>query len=217
MSRRSSLAAALLAVTATSACAPIVSHGSHIRPGFSGGSTTVIGSGPTYENGDDPGPLYLGAATLNAAYGWVPSNAQVPSVRVGLQAPVAADLYVQAPRGWLGPGAVGVGMLYSLFHTMPYLQTGVQKASGLGLHALAGRYAYRGETSVLAESEERARVYLGAAQVPMTGRMTVHVHAGYADGHVRRRLRNSSTFYIDEDRWARLAGFTVEFHAPRPE
>lgn len=210
--------AALLFATG---CAPMIAHGPVVHPGFSFGASAALGRGPTYENGDDPGPFYLGSAGLHGAYGWQPTSGHRPAVRLAAHGPVAgivgADLYLQAPRAWLGPAAGGVGILTegSARGYMPYVQAGMQNARGLGAHVVTGRYDRGRRQFVGYWSEERASVTWLSAQVPLTTRATVHLHGGFARGHVTRQSSNSSTPYIDEDRWVGLGGVSAELHRAR--
>src|SRR5688572_11854937 len=96
-------------------CAPMIAHGPDIHSGFSGGASASLGTGPRYENGDDPGPFYWGATTLSAAYGIRPSSDYRPAIRLGIQGPtvggLAIDAFAQTPRRWLGPVSAGIGVL----------------------------------------------------------------------------------------------------------
>lgn len=203
-------------------CAPMIGHGPTVHPGFSGGASAAIGNGPTYENGDDPGPFYIGSGMLHAAYGWQPSSPRLPALRAGVQGPVphgiAADVYLQAPRGWLAPGAAGFGVVTSMQgqRVMPYLQAGVEDSRGLGGHVVFGRYHEPRRQMIGYWTEERATVTWISLQVPAAAWATVHLHGGFAAGHVTRQASNGTTPYIDEDRWVRLAGVSIELHRSRP-
>ena len=213
----------LLAAPLATGCAPMIAHGPSVHPGFSAGASATLGTGPTYENGDDPGPLYLGAGMVHAAYGWRPVRGDLPALRVGLQGPAAggagADVYVQAPRAWLGPVAAGAGFLAEgagrSGRVMPYAQVGVENAAGFGTHVVVGQYDQGQRQFVGYTSHERATVTWLSAQLPASSGMTIHVHAGLARGHVTRQNSNSPTPYIDEDRWVGLGGLSVELHRPR--
>jgi hypothetical protein len=198
------------------ACAPMIPHGPRVRAGPSGGFSAALGRGPTYSNGDDPGPFYLGAAALSGAYGWRPARASLPAVQVGVQlpwpGPISTDLYVQAPSAWLGPVAGGVGVRTEVDgRAMPYAQVGVQHSSGAGLHLVVGRYAHTRQ-QLMYSDEERASVGWLSAQLPMWSRLTAHLHGGLARGHVRRRYDRGGEPYVDEDRWVGMGGVTVEVH-----
>jgi hypothetical protein len=199
-------------------CAPIIAHGPDVHPGFSGGVSAALGNGPTYENGDDPVPFYLGAAEINAAYGIRPESDSRPAFRFGLQAPtagaVSADIFTQAPRRWLGPVAAGGGILGEFSRDgrlMPYLQAGVRNDAGFGINVAVGRYwnhDRRASTTV----NERAQVNWLNFEVPLGERAALHLHAGYASGHVKKTFNGGTEPYVDEDRWVRLGGATLEFH-----
>lgn len=198
-----------------------MAHGPAVHPGFSGGASLALGKGPTYENGDDPGPFYLGAFAVNAAYGWRPRSGQVPAARIGVGGPAeggaTTDLYVQLPPAWLGPVAAGAGVLVGVpkGRRMPYVQAGVQDASGLGVHLVGGWYDNPREQKLGYWYEERARVAWLSAQLPVSPWATIHAHAGYAKGHVTKQFDRDQAPYRDEDRWVRLGGITVELHRPR--
>ena len=136
---------AFVLVFALAACAPIIAHGPDVHSGFSGGVSAALGNGPTYENGDDPVPFYLGAAAISAAYGIRPESDARPAFRFGLQAPtegtVAVDIFAQTPRKWLGPVSAGAGILgeISRGRQMPYVQAGVRNEAGFGVNLAVGR------------------------------------------------------------------------------
>jgi hypothetical protein len=202
------------------ACAPMIPHGPDVNPGLSVGGSAALGGGPTYENGDDPGPFYLGALGVNVAYGWRPQNGSLPAIRVAAQAPahdgIGADVYVQVPPDWLGRIAGGVGMLAEVptGRRMPYAQLGILDDRGYGLNVVTGRYNDR-KQFLGYWSQERAQVTWVSAQLPLYSRATVHIHGGRAQGHVKRQNDNSVTPYIDEDRWVNMAGLTLELHRSR--
>jgi len=217
---RARRALAIVAAPLASGCAPMIGHGPVVHPGPSVGASAALGSGPTYENGDDPGPFYVGGAMVQAAYGWQPASGRLPAARIGVQGPVedgvvAADVYLQAPRAWLGPTAVGVGALVDGRRTMPYAQVGAHSARGFGGHVVVGRYDQGRRHFIGYWSHERATVTWLSVQLPVAGRATVHLHGGLARGHVTRQWQNATTPYIDEDRWVRLGGLTLELHRPR--
>lgn len=199
------------------ACAPIIAHGPDVRPGFTGSGTVILANGPTYENGDDPGPFYFGATVLSLGYGIRPANSSLPAIRVGVQAPTtrgaAADIYLQAPRRWLSPFAAGVGVQAEVpqRREMPYLQAGVKNQQGFGVDFVVGRYSDR-SPKVGYTVWERAQVNWLNVEVPLTEWVSLYLHGGFASGHVTKRNSSSSTPYVDEDRWVRLAGATIELH-----
>ena len=218
MRRRSSILLILIAATyLAQGCAPVIMHGPDVHKGFSGGVSAVLGTGPTYENGDDPGPFYSGALTASLAYGIRPDNDGLPSVRLGLQAPtsdgVGSDLYLQVPRKWLGPVAAGAGLLAEFPHRrqMPYLQLGLSNGSGFGLNAVIGRYADRWSHPSY-WVRERAQVNWVTLELPIAEWASLHLHGGFASGHVVKQSTRDTTPYVDEDRWVYLSGLTVEFH-----
>ena len=201
----------------------MIAHGPSVHPGFSTGASAALGTGPTYENGDDPGPLYQGGGMVHAAYGWRPARGNLPALRVGLQGPVeggvGADVYVQAPRAWFGPVAAGAGILAEgpgrSGRAIPYAQVGVENVAGFGAHVAVGGYD-RGPRQFSGYwSHERATVTWLSAQLPASGEVTLHLHTGLARGHVTRQGANSPTPYIDEDRWVGLGGLSVEWHPRR--
>ena len=201
----------------TAACAPMIPHGPDVKPGFSVGASAALGTGPTYENGDDPGPFYRGAVLVNSAYGLRSENGSLPAIRVAAQSPtdeaVGTDVYVQVPPAWLGRMAGGVGLLaeFPTGRRLPYAQLGVQDRRGYGVNIVSGRYnsqkQYMGYSS-----KENAQVTWLSAQIPLFARATVHIHGGMARGHVKRQFDNSNTPYIDEDRWVNMTGLTLELH-----
>jgi hypothetical protein len=199
------------------ACAPIIAHGPDVRAGFSGGMSAALGNGPTYENGDDPVPFYLGAAALNLAYGIRPKSDARPAYRFGLQAPtagaVSVDLFAQTPRRWFGPVAAGAGILaeVSRGRQMPYLQAGVRNKKGFGINVAIGHY-WDHDTRAGFTEKERAQVNWLNFEVPLGQRAVLHLHTGYASGHVKKTVDGQIAPYVDEDRWVRLGGVTLEFH-----
>lgn len=211
----------LLLVLALSilACAPVIAHSPDVKSGLSGGVSAVLGSGPTYENGDDPGPLYFGAAMASIAYGFRPEKDTRPAVRVGLQGPTvgnqAIDVYVQAPRSWFAPVATsaGIGLLAegSDGRRMPYVQAGIKSHEGFGLDVAIGRYSAR-STKPAYLLDERAQVNWLSFEVP-TGRLaSLYLRGGFASGHVTKRWTMDTSPYVDENRWVKLFGASIEIH-----
>jgi len=205
---------------AVQACAPIVTHGPQVRPGGSGGISVSVGGGPTYENGDDPGPYPFGGAVLHAAYGFRPASPREPALRVGFQMPTygwsAADVYVQAPRAWLGSSsAAGVGLLAEgSGRVMPYVQAGVANAAGAGVDVVAGAYTFRWG-GIGYDVYERAGLGWLSAQLPLARWLTARGHVGFARGHVRKYSQGSAEPWLDENRWVKLSGLTLEVHGTR--
>jgi len=209
--------AAFALVFACAACAPIIAHGPEVRPGFSGGMSAALGNGPTYENGDDPGPFYLGAVAINAAYGVRPESDARPAFRFGLQAPtagaVSVDVFAQTPRKWLGPVSAGAGILaeVSRGRQMPYVQAGVRNEEGFGVNLAVARY-WDHDRRAGDDINERAQVNWLSFELPLSRWAAIHLHAGYASGHVKKTYDRQTVTYVDEDRWVRLGGVTLEFH-----
>lgn len=199
------------------ACAPVITHGPEVRSGFTGGATTALGKGPRYENGDDPGPFYFGATMVNVGYGVRPTSNSRPALRIGVQAPTvgaaAADLYVQAPRRWLGPVSAGVGILsdFAEGRQMPYIQAGAKNRDGFGLDVAIGRYSDDFTTSTYIV-HERAQVNWLSFEAPLAKYVSVYFRGGFASGHVTKLFLRDVTPYRDERRWVRLGGASIELH-----
>jgi hypothetical protein len=176
-----------------------------------------LGNGPTYENGDDPVPFYLGAAAINAAYGIRPESDARPAFRFGLQAPtggaVSVDVFAQTPRKWLGPVAAGAGILaeVSRGRQMPYVQAGVRNEEGFGVNLAVARY-WDHDSRAASNINERAQVNWLSFELPLARWAALHLHAGYASGHVKKTSDRQTVTWVDEDRWVRLGGVTLEFH-----
>lgn len=204
-------------VLSVEACAPVIAHGPDVRSGFSGGLSAVLGNGPTYENGDDPGPFYFGAVTASAAYGIRSANDSRPALRFGLQAPTgggaAVDLYVQTPRKWLAPVAAGFGLMaeFSDGRQMPYMQAGIKNRDGFGLDVAIGRYSNK-NSAIGYTLHERAQVNWLSFEVPIARWASLYLRGGFASGHVTKQGNRDSTPYVDEDRWVKLGGATLELH-----
>ena len=195
----------------------MIAHGPDVHPGFSGGVSAALGSGPRYENGDDPGPFYFGALAANAAYGFRSAKDSRPALRLGIQAPTergaAADLYLQAPRKWISPVAAGVGLLAEFpdGRLMPYLQTGVTNSSGFGFNVAVGRYADKSSRASYTVWE-KALVNWLTVEAPVGDLVSLQFHGGFASGHVKKQYSFDTTPYVDEDRWVMLGGVTLEIH-----
>jgi hypothetical protein len=207
----------LVLVLSIQACAPVIAHGPDVHPGFSAGLSAVLGSGPRYENGDDPGPFYLGALAASAAYGFRSTKDSRPAMRLGIQGPTergaAADLYLQAPRKWMSPVAAGVGLLAEFpdGRLMPYLQAGVTNSSGFGFNVAVGRYADKTSRTVYTVWENALVNWL-TVEAPVGALMSLHLHGGFASGHVKKQNNVDPAPYVDEDRWVMLGGVTLEIH-----
>lgn len=216
---RAVAAGSLSILALANACAPMITHGPEVHPGFSGGISMSTGRGPTYENGDDPGPFYWGAAAASAAYGIRPSSSARPAARFGVQAPtegaVAIDVFLQAPRKWVRPVSAGAGVLaeFSDGRQMPYLQAGVRNGEGYGANIAVGHYWNRNRNTGYT-LHESAQVNWLNLEAPVSRFATFFLHAGYASGHVRKKMDRSPEPYVDENRWVKLGGVTVEFHRP---
>jgi hypothetical protein len=141
-------------------------------------------------------------------------------VRVGIQTPTeggfASDMYVQAPRSWLGKFAMGAGLLTGTpsGRSMPYLQLGIESSEHFGVDAVVGHYS-QSEQKVRYSVSERAYVNWLSLQIPFAPWATGYVHGGFARGHVRKQFDDDPLPYIDENRWVRLGGATIEFHRRR--
>ena len=200
------------------ACAPVIAHRPDVRQGITGGVTAALGNGPTYENGDDPGPFYSGALMANVGYGFRPTTESRPAVSIGLQGPtvenVALDFYLQAPRRWFGPVAGGVGVLaeFSGGRQMPYLQAGTKNGSGVSVDVAVGRYTRSYKSKFGYSRQERAQVGWLSLEVPLEKHMSVYLRGGYASGHVTKWIGPGSIPYIDEDRHVGLGGVSIELH-----
>lgn len=180
--------------------------------------SAVLGNGPTYENGDDPGPFYFGAATASAAYGIRSASDSRPAVRFGVQAPTegeaAVDLYMQAPRKWFAPSvSAGIGLMaeFSEGRQMPYVQAGVKSREGFGLDLAIGRYSNR-YSAIGYTLHERAQVNWLSLEVPVARWASLYFRGGFASGHVTKQANRAATPYVDEDRWVKLGGATLELH-----
>jgi hypothetical protein len=199
------------------ACAPIIAHSPDVQPGFSGGMSAAVGNGPTYENGDDPGPFYFGAVTASAAYGIRPTSESRPAFRLGFQAPTeggaALDLYVQTPRRWLHPVTAGVGLMaeFSDGRQIPYLQAGIKNNEGFGVDVAVGRYTNRNSHAGL-DRREKAQVNWLSFEIPLARWASLYFRGGFASGHVTKRGIREATPYVDEDRWVKLGAATIELH-----
>jgi hypothetical protein len=199
------------------ACAPVIAHGPDVHSGFSGGLSGVLGHGPRYENGDDPGPFYFGALAASAAYGFRSPKDSRPAIRLGLQGPTeggaAVDLYLQAPRTWMSRVAAGVGLLaeFSDGRQMPYLQAGVTSSSGFGFNVAVGGYANKSSRTSYTVREKAVVNWL-TVEAPFGDRMSLHLHGGFASGHVKKQGKFDATPFVDEHRWVTLSGLTVEIH-----
>jgi hypothetical protein len=207
----------LVLVLSIPACAPMIAHGPDVHPGFSGGVSAALGSGPRYENGDDPGPFFFGALAENADIGFRPAKDSRPAMSLGIQGPsergAAADVYFQAPRRWISPVAAGVGLLAEFpdGRLMPYLQTGVTSNSGFGFNVAVGRYADKTSRASY-KVWENALVNWLTVEAPVGALMSLQFHGGFASGHVKKQYSFDTTPYVDEDRWVMLGGLTLEIH-----
>jgi hypothetical protein len=124
---------------------------------------------------------------------------------------------MQVPESWLGKMAGGVGVLAEAREQryMPYVQFGGENSRRTGAHIVVGTYAYTDDRASLSV-RERATVSWLSLQLPVTRWNTLHLHGGYAYGHVRKQYHVSATPYIDENRWVGLFGLTMELHRRGP-
>ena len=195
----------------------MIVHSPDVTDGWSGGVSASLGSGPRYENGDDPGPFYWGAATLSTAYGIRPRSENRVAARFGIQAPTdgvtAIDMFLQAPRRWIRPVTAGAGVLaeFSDGRQMPYIQAGAKNSEGYGVNVAVGRYWNRNRSTGYTLTET-AQVNWLNFEAPVSRFATLYIHAGYAFGHVKKKVEWDSEPYVDENRWVKLGGATIEIH-----
>lgn len=127
-------ASAALLFLACFACAPVVTHGPRVEPGFAAGATLGLVPAALCDSCGAMLPTW-GAY---GRYGFVPDAAGQPAVLVtgtlGLGF-VEGDLYVQAPG--TGSLAYGAGVLGSNWYVMPYLQLG-RSTRGSGFYTTQG-------------------------------------------------------------------------------
>ena len=138
--RRSLLLAPLpLLALVAGACLPAIAHGPAIDQGWSVGATASFSS-VREDEAEGIDDVLFAPLGVNGAYGWRPESDGRPAFRVGLHVPAIfyalpqVDLYVQAPRRWLGDFQAGVGAATSAFSEAPYLQVGRVREDGSGWH-----------------------------------------------------------------------------------
>jgi hypothetical protein len=98
---------------------------------------------------------------------------------------------------------------------IPYVQAGREDARRVGGHVVVGAYAFTEQRNGFFV-RERAAVSWLSLQLPVGRWNTIHLHGGYALGHVKKQVNASSTPFIDENRWVGLFGATMELHRPNP-
>lgn len=156
-----------LALTIGAGCAPIVTHGPVVEPGWSAGGAASLGVTKTLREPGRTGGLdgllhSVGDLIVFAGYGSAQAAPDALGVRVGVQLPVfyavpelapdaapmpaALDLYVQLPDGDDGL-ARGVGVLGGPVYIAPYVQAGsADRGSGWhttqALALIGGRHVF---------------------------------------------------------------------------
>lgn len=184
------LAPCLLPTLLAAACAPVVTHGPRVEPGFTfygtaGGARSSC-SRPACDTQLAP---QQGAGVR---YGRA-ASASAPGLSAGLTVSTALvsselDLYVQAPTSVPGLD-VGVGLLAAATHRMPYVQAGRMSADGSGWYTTQG-FAFLGSRppqwslSVEGPGEERVkpRYWAPTLAYRTRGRYGVHVYVSGAFG-----------------------------------
>lgn len=224
--------AALVFVTlsAVGGCAPAVTHGPRIEPGFSGGFSASLSAGPRYENGDDGPTIFLfGPVGVNAGYGWSSPRAGGAGLRLGVHVPVPAvtlvqpDVYVQFPRDLLAglDAGVGVSALGTVWGRvrMPYVQLGHISERGSGWYTTQGYYRNDRNVEVPVRPVYRSEAWIPAIGYQRGGaRTTSHLYLMGMTGRVFYRCDASGDAICRiEPRWSVAAGVIVERHRLRPQ
>ena len=89
--------------------------------------------------------------------------------------------------------------------------SGVTSSSGFGFNVAVGRYADK--TSRASYTVwENALVNWLTVEAPFGALMSLHLHGGFASGHVKKQNNFDTAPYVDEDRWVMLGGATLEIH-----
>lgn len=124
---------------ASTACAPMVTHGPRVQPGTHVVVTAGAGISPcdTVRCNLD----LLPQAALGIRTGRVATETR-PGMALGVNASInllssELDFFVQAPTG-LTSMDVGAGVLVSAAHTMPYVQVGRMGENGSGFYTTQG-------------------------------------------------------------------------------
>ncbi|HEX2207724.1 MAG TPA: hypothetical protein VHG93_08575 [Longimicrobium sp.] len=128
---------AVLLVASAAACAPMVTHGPRVQPGFTAAATT----GGSRALCDTACELDLTPqVAVGVSRGW-PATETRPGFSVGANVSVFSsdvDAYVQAPTGWTGALQAGAGGLVGIGHAMPYVQLGRMRQDGSGWYTTQG-------------------------------------------------------------------------------
>lgn len=224
--RRALGAGLALAFSLAGACAPIVTHGPGVEPGFSLGATAAADV-RAFGGNDDPVYFPINASWL-LQYGWRAPSDTGAAVLVGVNLPgVAAlglpllqltegDLYVQLPSR---PGAMqrGGGVLASAYHVMPYVQLGREARDGRGWYTTQG-IAWVREIPQGDDYGRDAALAWMPAVAAYDGRRHVTV-TGYVQGGLglRRELRCVQQG-CEPSRlpfWALVGGVSLQLHGAR--
>lgn len=134
------------------ACAPVVTHGPRVEPGWDWG----LAAGWRVTDCDSCGAGLVPPIGTIARYGWTPDGPEGLGYSIGAMVPgfvlipaSTLDFYVQAPAPPDGV-VVGGGLTAGLRDVMPYVQAGRQDARGRGWYTTQGLVlaAYRPEPGV---------------------------------------------------------------------
>ena len=209
-------------------CVPAVAHSPRVWPGPSVGVSLSATAGPKYDSGDDGRNVFLlGPVGLNAGYGWSSERSDRPGFRVGVHVPmpivalVQPDLYIQAPRQFVGGLDVGVGVSAVAAEmgrvAMPYLQVGSIGPRGSGWYTTQGFYSNTRNVSQAARPVLRSDAWVPSVAYASGGRRhTKHFFATAVVGQQLSRCDASSNEVCDrERRWAANVGVSVEWHRSR--
>jgi hypothetical protein len=128
-----------LAALFLAACAPMVTHGPRVDPGFHATSTLGFPVGGC----DSSCSQLIGRIGGGVRHGWVPDDPAKPAFLAGLAVPgfdvvsPELDLYAQGP-GRDRALAYGAGVLAAPRHLMPYVQAGRDVLRGTAVYATLG-------------------------------------------------------------------------------
>src|SRR5687767_7117917 len=82
-----------IALAATAACFPAVTHGPRVESGLSVGATGAVTYGPTHVEGDEGGiNLREGVVGPYVGYGWAPTSPNRAGAYIGLAVPLLFTL-----------------------------------------------------------------------------------------------------------------------------
>jgi hypothetical protein len=120
-------------------CAPIVTHGPRVEPGFTFYGTA--GGGRQLCDRPECDTELVPQQGAGVRYGHA-ASASVPGLSAGLTVSTGwesseVDLYAQGPSGFT-PFDAGAGVLLSPAHVMPYVQAGRMKPDGSGWYTTQG-------------------------------------------------------------------------------